>query len=108
MRVELPSKGLGSTQVMPQGGFDFTSQLAAGETINTASVSITPWWGVDPSPSSMLSGSPLISGNTVQQLFTGGVLGVIYEVTCTANTLLSAAPYQSLILRGYLAVVPDF
>jgi hypothetical protein len=83
--------------------FDFTSLLASGETINTASLAVTVVSGLDAAPSGILSGSPSISGAVVKQLFTGGVSGVTYGIVCTANTSLG----QSLQLAAYMSVVAD-
>lgn len=83
--------------------FDFTSRLAAAETISTASVAATVYSGTDASPSSIISGSSTISGQTVTQLVIAGTLGVVYELLCTITTSLG----QTLQLAGFLAVVPD-
>lgn len=104
MRVELPSKGISGTLILPPGGFDFTSQLAASETIVSAVTTAVNWWGTDPSPSAIISGAVVISGSLVFQTFTAGVLGNIYLVTCSALTSAS----RTLILAGYLAIVPDY
>ena len=83
--------------------FDFTSLLASGETINTASVAVTVVSGTDAAPSGLLSGVASITGALVKQLFTGGLSGVTYGFVCTANTSLG----QSLQLSAYMAVVVD-
>jgi flagellar biosynthesis protein FliR len=100
-RVIIPPKRLGETVVL--NTFNFLSLLAVGETISSATVTATVYTGVDPSPSSMISGSATISGSIVSQKVAGGVLGVVYELLCSAVT--SAG--QTLLLAGYFAVVPD-
>lgn len=82
---------------------NFISSLQVAETITTASVSASVYSGNDPTPSAILSGSPTISGTTISQLVTGGVLGTIYELLYTANTSLA----QSIQISAYLAVIPD-
>ena len=82
--------------------FDFTSRLAASETISTASVAATVYSGTDASPSSIISGAASISGAQVTQKLTGGVEGVTYSLTCTANTSTS----QVLKLQAFLTIVP--
>lgn len=99
-RVILPAKRLGETESF---AFDFTSNLAVGETILTAVVTSVVYSGVDPSPSSMISGVASISGAIATQKITGGVLGVMYTVMCTITTSLG----QTLQLPGFLAIVPN-
>lgn len=98
-RVELPPKYLAETAKYE---FDFAGLLASAETISTQSVTAIVHSGTDPSPSSIVSGSASASGTVVTQAITGGVLGVIYELTCTITTSAS----QTLVLTGYLAIVP--
>lgn len=69
--------------------FDFADQLAAGETITgTPTLTIHDTRGLDSvNPLSFAtSGSVAINGSIVQQLVTGGKLGEIYQVTCSAST----------------------
>jgi len=80
--------------------FDFTSKLAAGETISTKVVAATVYSGVDASPSAIISGTASASGALVTQTVTAGTAGVIYELLCTITTSLS----QTLQLAGLLAV----
>jgi hypothetical protein len=69
-------------------GFDFTSQLATGETITpmSAAVSIFVVSGVDTNPSSHLIGSPSLSGNIVSQVIGTLVGGVVYNLVATIST----------------------
>ena len=99
-RVIIPPKLAGTTYKQT---FDFTSQLASSETISTKVVTAITYSGTDASPSAIINGSASVSGAIVTQSITGGVLGVIYELKCTITTNAS----QTLILTGYLAIVPD-
>jgi hypothetical protein len=97
-RIILKAKVVGTSE---NRTFDFTSQLATGETISTQSVACSVFTGVDASPSSMISGAASHSGAIVTQLIIGGVAGVIYELVCTVTTSLG----QTLKLTGYLAAI---
>ena len=83
--------------------FDFTSRLAASETISTQVCTASVYSGTDPSPSSLIAGAATASGTIVTQKVIGGIAGVIYELLCTITTSTG----QTLQLMGYLAVVPD-
>lgn len=83
--------------------FDFTSKLAAGETISTKVVTATVLSGVDPTPSAIVNGAATSSGSIVTQSITAGVLGVFYLLVCKITTSLS----QTLSLGGVLLVEPD-
>ena len=99
-RIILQGKLLGETKTYP---FPFISQLAAGETISTAVTTAAVYSGTDASPSSIVSGSATISGQTVTQAITAGTLGVTYLLTCTITTSLS----QTLLLEAFLTVTPN-
>lgn len=99
-RVTLSGKYQGETKNIT---FDFTSQLAAGETISSQTVSATVYSGIDSSPSAIISGSASVSGAVVTQAITAGVLGVTYELKCQVTT--SAG--QTLQLTGYFPIVPE-
>lgn len=99
-RVTLNCKVVNETR---KETFDFTSRLAIGETISSATVTCTVYSGTDATPSSVISGVATISGTKVTQLVTAGVLGVIYLLTCAATT--SAG--QILELQAFLPIVPD-
>jgi hypothetical protein len=79
------------------------SLLPAGQTISGATVTATVWAGVDASPSSILSGLPTVSGQTVTQKLVGGVAGVIYKLRVAATASDGSVP----VLVAYLAVVED-
>lgn len=99
-RVALASKYPGETC---NRVFDFTSQLGVGETISAASVTASVYSGVDPAPSGLIASSAAVSGAQVTQLLTAGVLGVVYELNCSAATSAN----ETLQLTAYLAVVPE-
>lgn len=99
-RADLSPKLVGETKVY---SFDFSSALAVGETVSTQVVTAAVYSGVDASPSSLISGLASASGAVVSQKITGGVLGVLYELLCTITTSLG----QTLLLSGYLAVIPE-
>ena len=69
--------------------FDFSPIMASSEIISSASCVIQVKEGSDPSPSSIMVGSPVISGQTVAQRISGGLDGVIYRVEMTATTSLT-------------------
>lgn len=99
-RVLLPSKTALESENFT---FDFTSRLAAGETLSSASCAATVYSGVDASPQAIISGPSSISGAKVTQLIVAGVEGVIYDVACTALTSFG----QTLVLPGFLTIVPN-
>lgn len=96
---QLPAKRPGESAPVT---FDFTSSLAATETISSQSVTVSVYSGVDANPSAMLSGVASASGKLVSQQITSGNSGVIYQLQCTITTSLAKILQQS----GYLAVVP--
>lgn len=83
--------------------FDFTSDLAVGETISTAVVTCATYSGTDASPSSMISGAAAIATPQVTQLVVSGVESAIYLLSCAVTT--SAG--QTLKRTGLLAVIPE-
>ena len=83
--------------------FDFTSQLASGETISTQVVTATVYSGTDASPSSIISGSATASGAVVSQKITAGTVGVIYTLLCTITT--SAG--QTLQMSAFMTIIPN-
>ena len=80
--------------------FDYTKQLATGETISTAVFSATVVKGTDASPDNIISGLATISGAVCSQLVVDGVNGVKYLIKCIATTSQS----QKLHGLGYLTV----
>ena len=68
--------------------------------ISSATITVSVLSGIDTSSSAMLSGSPVIRGTEVQQMITGGVAGVTYNIT--ANIFSGAANY---IISATLPVI---
>lgn len=68
--------------------FDYAGdrRMAAGETILSASISISVVSGRDPNANSMLSGSVVISGRLVRQLVVDGVVPTKYHLKCLVTT----------------------
>ena len=62
--------------------FDFTDELAWGETILSAVCSVDILVGVDTAPNLILSGQPTRLGRTVKQKFYQGLPGCIYTLAC--------------------------
>lgn len=88
---------------LPIGGFSFLSQIPANSSLTGATVTASVYSGVDPNPSAILSGAATFLGALVNQLFTGGVVGVIYEIKVQATDVTG----QTLIQTAYLAITPD-
>ena len=99
-RTIVDAKPTGVTKTLT---FDFSNELAAGETISTQAVTCTVYSGVDASPSSVINGAAALVGSTVTQSVKAGTAGVIYYLVCTVTTSTS----QTLQRIAYLAVVPD-
>ena len=83
---------------------NFSDRLQFGESINGASVSITVFAGTDPSPSSMISGAATYDtlGN-VTQVLTGGIAGVVYNVTY----IVTGTASHNYVKVGQLAVIAN-
>ena len=97
-RLSLDPKYPGATQVEE---FDFASLLANGETLTGAVTTCVVYSGTDPNPAALIDGAASYSGSVVSQLITGGLAGVVYNLTCRATTSFS----QILELVGRLAVI---
>jgi hypothetical protein len=69
--------------------FDYTPVMGSSETISSATCVAVVKEGTDPTPSSILVGSPSISGFKVSQRISGGIDGVTYNIQMTATTSLS-------------------
>lgn len=68
--------------------FDFSDYLIAGETIVTAVVTAKTESGVDPAPTAIINGIPML--NVLQpfhvvQWIKDGLVGVLYGLTCAAT-----------------------
>ena len=66
--------------------FDYTPVMGSSETISSATCTIVVKEGSDSSPSTMLVGTPVISGFKVAQRISGGLDGVTYSIQMTATT----------------------
>ena len=93
-RIVTEPKLIGATSQL-EPPFDFSLYMDAGETLLTATVVSSVYSGVDPTPSAIRSGSPVIDGNRVDQMMRGGVEGCVYELLCTATTSLGQTLQQS-------------
>lgn len=69
--------------------WDFSRLLVGGETISTATITVTVVSGSDASPSAIKSGSTTHTNGVVKQLITGGVNGVFYLLSCAVTTSAS-------------------
>lgn len=69
--------------------FEFSPILGSSETITSAVCNIEVKEGTDPTPSTVLLGTPVISGTKVAQRVTGGLDGVIYRLEMSATTSAS-------------------
>jgi len=81
---------------------DFISKLPSGITIASAATTATVYSGNDSSPSSILSGSPTISGTKVTQVLQAGVSGCIYQIAFG----IVGSDGNDYQLQGYFAVTP--
>lgn len=99
-RVQIPPKF--SSDTIAISAFDFSGQLANGETISSVTVTVLLMTGIDPTPGNILFGNAVISGPIVSQLVTGGVEGSIYVIRVQATTTLGQKPTMS----GYMAIIP--
>jgi hypothetical protein len=66
--------------------FAFAEDLELGETIASATWTVTVLSGVDPAAATMPQGPTKIDGAYVHQLVGGGLPGVTYKFSCTVVT----------------------
>lgn len=99
MQIVVPPKLQQETRSNP---IDFSPILQAGQSLSSASVSVSVYSGTDPSPPVFTAG---VSGTVASVTETGGVVGVIYSVRVLANV----TPGVSIVLPAtyYLAITPD-
>lgn len=110
-----PAKFVGETRNVK---FDFAGLFAypAGASdsitysLTSPVVTCSVYSGTDAAPLAMLVGAPFVSGFAYFQQVTGGVAGVIYELTCTAT--LSATPSSNYVgetieLSTFLTIIPE-
>lgn len=77
---------------------DFLSRLEVGESAVTVATTITVHSGVDPTPTTMISGSPSVTNNLASQRIIGGLPGVVYEVSFAVRTNNNAVYINQLLL----------
>lgn len=78
---------------------DFAADLAAGETLSTATFTIAVVDGIDASVAAMLSGSASVVGTEARQRVRNGVAGVVYELKATVTTSAGNTKVGCGILR---------
>lgn len=69
--------------------FDYSPIMSTGETISTATCTVQVKEGTDPTPSAILVGTPVASGQQVAQRIYNGLDGVIYRLEMTITTSLA-------------------
>lgn len=69
--------------------FDFSTVMSTGETISSASCTVQVKDGSDASPSAILLGSPVVSGQLVAQRIYNGLDGVIYNIQMSVISSLA-------------------
>lgn len=94
-RIIIPPKAQGESMLVR---FPFT--LPLGASITAKAVAATVYSGTDAAPN-IISGSS-IDGDEVKVVLFSGVLGVIYDILCTATI----SDGQVMQKAAYLAVVP--
>lgn len=83
--------------------FNFGSRLSAGETISAGGCAVEVFSGVDANPSALLSGAATLDGEDIIQQITGGLEGVVYLISCQADT----SDNNVLINQGKVAVLSN-
>ncbi len=82
--------------------FVYAPALEAGETIQSAALTVTLKQGTDATPAAILDGAPvLLAGGRVMQRIQGGVDGASYLVRCAATTSTG----RVLLCAGVMPVV---
>jgi hypothetical protein len=89
---------LGETDVLT---FDYTDSLEAGETITSATVTISVVQGTDPSPDNLKIGGAQAATPYALQKVSGGVRNTTYLCYCAATTSNS----RVLVNAGILPVI---
>jgi len=97
-RITWEAKYANSTKVYV---FDFTSQLAIGETISSAVVSASSFSAA--SGAVVTLGTCSISGARVSVPVSAGTEGAVFLIRCEIETSLS----QTLVQVAYLPVIPE-
>lgn len=83
--------------------FDFTSDLASGETISSAVCAVSVFTGQDSSPADLLYQTVIITGNICEQKIQKGIPGVVYDILLTVITSTGRGVEQ--VTR--IAILPD-
>jgi hypothetical protein len=82
--------------------FDFTSQIALGESISNPVVVVRVATGLDPEPDLMIASRKFLDGFKIFQWVIGGLPGVIYNLLCTVQ----GSTGKTYTIERKLAVVP--
>lgn len=83
---------------------DFGPSLGHGETLASATVTVTVVQGIDATPAVMLDGAAVLKGARVLQRLQGRISGASYLVKYRATTSLG----NVLVLRRVLPIVEQF
>ena len=83
--------------------FEFAGRLLEGETLTGGGCVVSVLSGTDPSPEDLLDGGAVQNGTEVVQQIIGGLPGVVYVISCQADT----SELNILIQQSALAVVSD-
>ena len=81
---------------------DFLSRLQNGETVQTYSMDMSVFSGVDPTPDTMLV-SQSLNQSTVTTVVRGGIVGNIYNLSVAARTSAN----NIYVNRALIAVLTD-
>lgn len=68
--------------------FDFSAYLVTGESIVSAVITANTESGIDPLPSAIINGAPMLDATQpfhVVQWIKSGIVGVLYGITCAAT-----------------------
>jgi hypothetical protein len=82
MYHDFPTKAPEETRTVT---FDFSAYVGVGVLMSPV-VTIVTKHGTDPTPSAMLRGAPVVSGQQVLQSVTGGVDKVDYIISCVVHS----------------------
>lgn len=65
--------------------FDFTTEAASGVVLSSPTVAKSVISGTDPGAASLTIGAAIVTGMQAQALVSGGLDGVVYQLTCTVS-----------------------
>lgn len=97
-RQVIPGKYAGESRVV---AFNFLSQLDFGDSVASAVTVATVFSGVDLAPA-IVSGPAVVSGTLANQVVSAGIIGVIYDLACSALTTNG----RTLTINAFLAILP--